>query len=558
MIRKNIILVLVFVLLAGCEKDDDTITKGKILFTTEKHQSPEKTSVEGTTVQWVNDDLVRLYVGGSIVGNYGVTVDGSNAYTTLDKGGESDSVRAYYPTSIITASGAMNGNTNAPTVVIPNRYDSYFSGSRQVLSLPMVAKGVKSDNKIEFKQLTAAIQVEVKNETGSGLTLDSVVVYSNDYLLSDTMKLDLSKSDYGIKARTSVSLNSVTVRFSDDPSIAANGTITVQVPIRPIGETAKPLGIEVYAHRLADTKINIDGVPKVYKTKVYHYNDAKNVSSLGRNIMMTARIALSSSGHTSTDEIDNNSLFTIDAEGHQVRFSKGNLRATTTDGGSNWSWTLADNQYDYIGSATANKSINGAGTVSTNGTVDLFGWVGAHSSFIGAAIYGIHNSTTNSDYGNTSGEALKSDWGTRIGDGWRTLTSSEWDYLLKSRPGNRFLKACVNGVNGLVIFSDAYRDPTGVTALNHSNHGQYTADYSATFTISQWNAMEAAGAVFLPAAGYRDGATVGGAAGEGDYWSSSCNGSEQAKRLEFKNNELYTANGIGRHYGYSVRLVKSN
>ena len=74
----------------------------------------------------------------------------------------------------------------------------------------------------------------------------------------------------------------------------------------------------------------------------------------------------------------------------QVWFSQGNLQATTSNYGASWTWFFAENQWDYIGNETANTAINGNGTVSTNGTVDLFGWSTA------ATYYGIHNSTSNS------------------------------------------------------------------------------------------------------------------------------------------------------------------
>ncbi len=108
-----------------------------------------------------------------------------------------------------------------------------------------------------------------------------------------------------------------------------------------------------------------------------------------------------------------NGKFTINAGGTQVYFSQGNLQATYD--GSAWSWAFATNQWDYIGNATANNRINGNGTVSVNGTVDLFGWVGASSTWTGAAQYGISNSTTTNStatYGNVASEALKSDWNT--------------------------------------------------------------------------------------------------------------------------------------------------
>ena len=47
--------------------------------------------------------------------------------------------------------------------------------------------------------------------------------------------------------------------------------------------------------------------------------------------------------------------FTINENGDQVVFSRGNLQATTNDLGANWTWGFAENQWDYIGNAAANN-----------------------------------------------------------------------------------------------------------------------------------------------------------------------------------------------------------
>ena len=113
----------------------------------------------------------------------------------------------------------------------------------------------------------------------------------------------------------------------------------------------------------------------------------------------------------------------------KVYFSKGNLQATYN---TSWSWAFATNQWDYIGNAAGNTSINGGGTISGTGTVDLFGWVGAACAWTGAAQYGISNVTAYAQYGNVVGEALKSDWGTlaisnggnTANFGWHSLAST--------------------------------------------------------------------------------------------------------------------------------------
>ena len=73
-------------------------------------------------------------------------------------------------------------------------------------------------------------------------------------------------------------------------------------------------------------------------------------------------------------------------------------------------------------------------------------------------------------------------------------------------------------------------------------------------TVAEWTVMEAAGAVFLPAAGYREGKTVSLVGMAIDYWSTSQNGnmaggvSGNAKRLHPQSDgDLF--------YGDCVRLV---
>ena len=266
-----------------------------------------------------------------------------------------------------------------------------------------------------------------------------------------------------------------------------------------------------------------------------------------------------------------------------VRFAQGNLQAVFASAGSSCTWQFATNQWDYIGDAAANTSV-GAGSVSTAGTVDLFGWVGVHSTFDGLAQYGITNSTDDTQYGNIGGEDLKSDWGSLLisngGDapnyGWRTLPKDEWEWLIgpissptpgtncrtSSKIGNvenaRWVKAVVHSTKGLIIFPDEISwdvstmgdAPTTINTNNPTND-DYTYN---TLTTEQWTALETAGCVFLPAAGKRNGTAVD-EVGNGRYWTSTANNHDDAKALHFAAHEV-NLGGIGnRTLGYSVRLV---
>lgn len=255
-------------------------------------------------------------------------------------------------------------------------------------------------------------------------------------------------------------------------------------------------------------------------------------------------------------------VFSVSAT-KKVYFSKGNLQATTTDLGENWTWGFATNQYDYIGNATANTAINGNGTVSTNGTVDLFGWVGASSTWTGAAQYGISNDetfpSTTSNYGNGSKESIKSDWGNVFGSGsgWFTLDYIEWQYLLNSNDYKNDIRAGKYGIGtihstlGLIILPDGYETPSGITTAFVSG------TTNTTYSDEDWNKMESAGAVFLPAAGNRVGSTVSNDGSNAHYWSSTGDLDKYAWNASFSSTGVNArAEYTQRRSGGCVRLVR--
>lgn len=253
----------------------------------------------------------------------------------------------------------------------------------------------------------------------------------------------------------------------------------------------------------------------------------------------------------------------------QVQFSQGNLQATYD--GTKWTWAFAEHQWDYIGNTSCNqKETDTTPFVSENGTVDLFGWVGASSTFTGAAQYGITSSTTISNYSTVMGENLKVDWGATIGTGWRTLSKDEWTYLFSTRTTGgtvfgtasaRYAHATINtdgtSVNGMILFPDGVDIAASeVTTAGTVNSGN---SWGTKCTSAQWTALAAKGCVFLPAAGYRIGTMVIAAGSEGYYWSSSSFSStaSAAYRVNFYSYTDGLTYGIGifLNRGLSVRLV---
>ena len=223
----------------------------------------------------------------------------------------------------------------------------------------------------------------------------------------------------------------------------------------------------------------------------------------------------------------------------QVYFSMGNLQYQASTN----TWRFAENQWDYVGNDNSNISS------SYSGWIDLLGW--------GTGNNPTNNVTINSYYGTYN------EWGNNpISNGgntanqWRTLTQSEWSYLLFTRAttsGIRYAKANVNGVNGLIILPDVWSTSNYTLSNTNTTNSAYTSN---TITLVDWiNKLEANGAVFLPTAGSRDGTSVDSVGSDGYYWSSSPNGSSNAYRLGFYSSNL-GMEYYDRYYGRSVRLIQ--
>ncbi|MBO6305892.1 MAG: leucine-rich repeat protein [Paludibacteraceae bacterium] len=228
-----------------------------------------------------------------------------------------------------------------------------------------------------------------------------------------------------------------------------------------------------------------------------------------------------------------NGAFTINADGDQIVFSKGNLQyqASTT------TLRFATNQYDMIGADNANISD------TYTGWIDLFGW--------GTGNRPAYSSTVDEDY------STFTDWGTNaISNGgneanlWRTMTVQEWNHLIKNRTNAAHLKgqATVADVHGYVLLPDSWTLPAGLSFTANPNN--WTTN---VYTAEQWTQMEAAGAVFLPAAGYRE-PEIEGVGEKGWYWASNVVSDAAAYCFEF---DETTSRVFGSriYFGQPVRLV---
>ena len=230
-------------------------------------------------------------------------------------------------------------------------------------------------------------------------------------------------------------------------------------------------------------------------------------------LMLASLFALAGCEKETTPSVEPPSVdgFSV-SEGHQVRFASGNLEYDGTNG-----YSFAAHQYDYGG-------YFGWGTGS-NPTLTSVDW---------------HDYTSFDD------------WGNHIAGGWRTLSWDEWRYVIRYRENasDKCGAATVCGVLGMILLPDNWQDESFNAGFRGWNRNVYDA--------SSWPAMEAAGAVFLPAAGRRSGTEVDYLWAYGSYWSSTPYYVNTAYDMRFNDYYLYSNIECNdhRYKGHSVRLVQ--
>lgn len=553
-------------LATGCRKDS---TIDGMLIVSEGMRGDRKAMVDDLTMNWVAGESIRI--NGE---NKNIVLNGENqAY--LENVPTSNVYRALYPATLNSSASLDNDNV---TVTIPDTYTYTVNDGKQVLEVPMAARSTDG-SRLYLKHLTAAITVEITNYYGFAVLVDSVVVTSSDagteHQISGVTSINLADANMGITTNSNptVAQKKVKMLFGDGihaMKIDQGATKKVQVPVLPVGSGNK-FSISVTVHKDGDAAV----------TKTFTKTQGTG-GAMGRAKMAYA-------DHTV------GFLFSI-GRNKKVIISQGNLQYQASTG----TWRFAEHQYDYIGATVGNTTTIANGRATQDAWIDLFGWgtSGWENGNTYYRPYDVGSGVQRSGYGygptngiafgfSLTGAYAESDWGVynRINNGgnatgmWRTLTGgsgSETDTLFSKRSTSttnlpagtnngqaRYIKATVEGIKGIILFPDDYRHPNDIE-IDGSNRCYNTVDNNYSFYDfatgkSVWSKMEASGAVFLPAAGYRNNTTISEANTTAYYWSASSSGPSNAYAIKFFDSngttKSSTAIGIPRRNGCSVRLV---
>ena len=321
----------------------------------------------------------------------------------------------------------------------------------------------------------------------------------------------------------------------------ANGQIkNLSTPTDPMDAANKAYVDSVLAAEVAALNDRIDSITNVYEQRI---------DSISNRVFQLEhpRIKGALPG-----------IFSVSAT-KKVNFSQGNLQYRPRIK----TWRFAVNQYDIAGSDNNNVFMQ----AYCSSWVDLFGY-GTSGWDGGAGRFMPYETTTNNtEYTEaTDGNDLvdfyaNADWGFYnpiINGGnqtalWRTLTYSEWTYLLTQRPNAGQLQgmATVESTTGYIILPDDWTCPAGLTFVNTTS--SYTVN---VYSASDWVVMEAAGAVFLPAAGVRVSSATSDIGILGNYWTASHVNGTTGYSFHIEANQNVMQNSVTYSTGCSVRLVR--
>ena len=528
--------VVTVAVLSSCKKEDNA----KILFTA-TIESSAKTTIninnvtEIGTIAWEQGDNITVFDGNGVEATLSATTSGTTSGFTLDDGQAEPATAPYM--AIYNEGGSVTRNT-----ITLSDIQNWSSSS---VKAPMYAPNTNS-TELVFKNL-CGIMVLTLDAPSSGNVpkkVTNIVITANSALCGSFL---IDGDDYSLQSLSNSGNNTVTLVCGDGVSIQGSENFYIFLP--PATYTSMTI------------TIHTDDGMVCTKT-------LQNTFTVERNCYYPFSFTLSPVGGI-------NGLFTINADGDQVWFSQGNLQYQA----STKTWRFAEHQYDYVGTQTADDLGYYGGNVSGSdnhdisstysGWIDLFGW-GTSGWNSGANCYQPWSTSTSyTDYypGGSSTNGLtgayaEADWawhnaisnGGNAAHQWRTLTQSEWYYLLDKRTNASSKRGTgnINGVGGLIILPDSWTQPSGCPQFNPGFASRWSRN---SYTLAQWAQMESAGAVFLPAAGNRRDTDVYAVGSGGFYWSSTPYNEDHAYRMLFYS-VLYSANDSDRSNGFSVRPVR--
>ena len=528
----SIVLLVSLVGLSSCNKEEQG---SSIQFTATMEDCADvhnaKTVLNGTVLQWVAGDEIIIHSGSLAYFTATPLNDPTMAtFATTDASFAvaNETYLAYYP-----------AETSFPwlaAVSIPATQESEDGSLR---GFPMHAYSVGSTN-LKFRNLCGVLKLNLQK---TGVTVTSIAL-TMDQKINGVYEVDnQSSSEATLSSRIRYNGGSKTTTLVCNQSINTAHDFYIYLP----AGTYTGLTLEITTNDgMVCTKGPATSSVSIIRSKY-------STLTLGGNDLEFRPIG------------SKGGLFSVSAT-QQVWFSQGNVQyRASTD-----TWRFAENQWDFVGTQTPDVDWHYGGTVSGSdnrnisstydGWIDLYGWgTGSNPTLVSYA----EDNSAYSTFVDWGVNAI-SNGGNIANCGWRTLTIAEWNYLFSGRTdaSSKFGIGNIEGLGGMILLPDSWTLPSGCPTFNYGLASSYNVWTRNSYTCAQWAEMEAAGAVFLPAAGGRfyrveqSNIVVNDVGVFGSYWSST---SDDSRNAYYR---MFVSLGQGsysdeRCYGRAVRLVRN-
>ena len=531
------LLTAVMMTMAGCKKEQGKVTLGATI----ESSRNAKVYIDKATPCWHNGDLLRI---NNQTCTTSAALGSSAQITDVDA---NEGYRALYPSNLLANVDADITEGGNIAIELPRVQTYEFDGIDQMVKVPMGA--FSTSTSLTFRNLCSLIKVVISSRMDAPFRLDSIGVDATVAFLSGegTARIEGGEND-------EVTMNE-----------NAKHSVSLAFPVSEAPEISQgPRNTYVY-YIIAPKFDRNDVTIRLYADNGRYAMFEKRDVALRANSIATVSLTVEELEQGYVDPISMGILpgeFSV-AEGRKVHFSKGNLQYSNAGqhavaGGIAYgTWRFADHQYDYVGSDNANIGEN------NTGWIDLFGRAtsGWNSGCVSYKPYATSYDASDYFTNDMTGTNANADWGVynAIENGgnnpgmWRTLTKAEWNYLFRSRVDaqNKYGEAVVAGVNGVIILPDGWTMP-----LDRDFRSGFGTSWSQNvFSAAEWQQMEASGAVFLPAAGYRNGTNVYNVGAVGSYWSVTRDGDILSYIMNFDETRFFSVNSTHPSEGCSVRLV---
>ena len=526
--------------MTSCKKEE--VGDGSRFYATMEQCTDQygKTVLSEGVLSWTANDQVVIYgtAGSGIYAAQPQTPATNAVFNNVSGHSGEAPYYAIYPADIATA---------ANTVTLPAT-QATTDGS--LTGYPMYAES--ADNHLAFKNLCGLLKLHL---TKTNTSVSSITITANSEI-NGNYTVNYNGGNPTL-AYVSGGTNTTTLTCTTAQAIDNGADFYVYLPAGSY--TSLSIAITNDENITCTKSTNAGVTVNVYRSQY-------TTISLGENDLDFSTVESGNEGALS-------GLFTVgvvNGDTIKVRFSQGNLQYQA----STQTWRFAENQWDYVGTQTPYYYYDGnyyyGGTVSGSdnsnisstysGWIDLFSWgTGGNPTFVS---YSNSDYTTFVDWGSNA----ISNGGNTTNNGWRTLSRDEWYYLINTRENTtnlgtanaRYAKGKVNNVQGVILFPDGYSHPSAISTplgINFTGYGWNNNSY----TYTEWADMEAAGAVFLPAAGLRYITSVELVGYEGGYWSSTPDGDDwNAYMMNFSRPNFSPRTLGSLAIGHSVRLVRNN